>query len=88
MNSIYKIEESIYRNIFNIINHYVNARYKILSTAIPKILITKDNIEYIYDDITNKTLKEIDKECNKKIQQILDEPRTRYFTRRFASNEF
>ena len=88
MNSIYKIEESIYRNIFNIINYYVNVRYKILSTAIPKILITKDNIEYIYDDITNKTLKEIDKECNKKIQQILDEPRTRYFTRRLASNEF
>lgn len=87
MNLIYE-EKLINKNISDIINYYGNAKYKILSKAVPKILVTKDNIEYIYDDITNKILKELDKECKKKIQQILNEPRARYFTRGFASNEF
>lgn len=83
------IERVIYQNIFDLQNWYANARYKILSIALPKkILITKDKIEYIYDDIINEALISLEDIYNKKMKEILDEPRTRYFARSIASNEF
>ena len=82
------IENVIYQNIFDLNNWYTNARYKILSMVIPKILITKDKIEYIYDDVTNEILSSLEDIYNKKMKEILDEPRTRYFARSFASDEF
>lgn len=85
---VYKIREIIYQNIFDLQNWYANARCKVLSTTIPKILITKDKIEYIYDDVTNEILSSLEDIYNKKMKEILDEPRTRYFTRSFASDEF
>jgi len=81
------IEKQIYQNISELNNWHTMARYKVLSTAIPKILIKKDNIEYIYNDVTNEILKTLDKIYNTKLQEILNESRTKYFTRGIASNE-
>lgn len=83
------IERVVYQNIFDLQNWYANARYKILSIALPKkILIIKDKIEYIYDDIINEALISLEDIYNKKMKEILDESRTRYFARSIASNEF
>jgi hypothetical protein len=87
-NQYNQIERVVYQNIFDLQNWYANAKYKILSIAIPKILIAKDKIEYIYDDIINKALISLEDIYNKKMKEILNEPRTKYFARSFASDEF
>lgn len=87
-NQYNQIERVVYQNIFDLQNWYANAKYKILSIAIPKILITKDKIEYIYDDIINETLISLEDIYNKKMKEILNEPRTRYFARIIAADEF
>lgn len=87
-NQYNQIERVVYQNIFDLQNWYANAKYKILSIAIPKILIAKDKIEYIYDDIINEALISLEDIYNKKMKEILNEPRTKYFARSIASDEF